>query len=66
MCLIGISMLAIAVNLPLIYLDSALVPFTIQKTKQNKKTSKGRLKVEAVNDFNPKVSFSDEKMRAER
>lgn len=65
MGLIGISMLAIAVNLPLIYLDSALVPFAIQKTKQ-KKTSKGRLKLEAVNDFNPKVSFSDEKMRAER
>lgn len=61
MCLIGISMLAIAANVPLIYLDSALVPFAIQK----KKTSKGRLKLEAVNDFNPKVSFSDEKMRAE-
>lgn len=62
MCLIGISMLAIAANVPLIYLDSALVPFAIQKKK---KTSKGRLKLEAVNDFNPKVSFSDEKMRAE-
>lgn len=48
-------MLAIAVNLPLIYLDSALVPFA----KPKKNSSKGSLKLEVVNGFNSKVSFSD-------
>lgn len=47
--------LAIAVNLPPVYLDSAFVPFA----KPKKKSSKGSLKLEAVNDFNPKISFSD-------
>lgn len=39
MCLIGISMLAIAANVPLIYLDSALVPFAIQKKNTKKKNN---------------------------
>lgn len=57
MCFVGI-IVSIWLLL-LICLQFTWIQLSCHLLNQKKKSSKGSLKLEAVNDFNPKISFSD-------